>query len=111
MQSIDHPPPQCFNGLMSNTDLHQAFSERQQKLSDALGEIRRKMEGLMAENQRLREVVRLAESELRKRRDQVQHMEQEIQGLDDKRSEARARMDDVMEQLDTLLEQSESTPS
>jgi len=96
---------------MSNTDLHQAFSERKQKLSDALGEISSKMEGLMAENQRLREVVRLAESELRKRRDQVQHMEQEIQGLDDKRSEARARMDDVMEQLDTLLEQSESTPS
>jgi len=96
---------------MSNTDLHQAFADKQQLLSDALGEIRRKMEGLMAENQRLREVVRLAEGELRKRRDQVQHMEQEIQGLDDKRSEARARMDDVMEQLDTLLEQSESTPS
>jgi uncharacterized protein (DUF2164 family) len=38
-------------------------------------------------------------------------MEQEIQGLDDKRSEARARMDDVLEQLDTLLEQSESTAS
>jgi len=111
LQSIDHPPSQCFNGRMSSTDLHQAFSERQQKLNDALSEIRRKMEGLMAENQRLREVVRLAEGELRKRRDQVQHMEQEIQGLDDKRGEARARMDDVMEQLDTLLEQSESTAS
>jgi chromosome segregation ATPase len=96
---------------MSDTDLQKAFSERQQKLSDALSEIRRKMEGLMAENQRLREVVRLAESELRKRRDQVQQMEHEIQGLDDKRSDARARMDQVMEQLDTLLEQSESTPS
>lgn len=96
---------------MSNIDLQQAFAGRQQKLSDALGEIRRKMEGLMAENQRLREVVRLAESELRKRRDQVQRMEQEIQGLDDKRSEARARMDHVMEQLDGLLEQAESSPS
>jgi len=95
---------------MSTNDLHQAFAERQQKLIEALGEIRRKMEGLMAENQRLREVVRLAESELRKRRDQVQHMEQEIQGQDDKRLEARERMDQVMEQLDTLLEQQPENP-
>ncbi|HCS13610.1 MAG: hypothetical protein COS82_05595 [Zetaproteobacteria bacterium CG06_land_8_20_14_3_00_59_53] len=95
---------------MSNTDLHQAFADKQQLLSDALGEIRRKMEGLMAENQRLREVVRLAEGELRKRRDQVQHMEQEIQGLDDKRNDARARMEQVMEQLDTLLEQQPESP-
>jgi len=91
--------------MSSDTDLHQAFAERQQKLNEALGEIRRKMEGLMAENQRLREVVRLAEGELRKRRDQVQHMEQEIQGLDDKRIEARGRMEQTMEQLDSLLEQ------
>ncbi|MDQ6987596.1 MAG: hypothetical protein Q9M25_07335, partial [Mariprofundaceae bacterium] len=65
---------------MSNSNLNQAFAERQEKLSGALAEIRRKMEGLMAENQRLREVVRLAEGELRKRRDQVQHMENEIHG-------------------------------
>ncbi len=96
---------------MSSTDLQQAFAERQQKLSDALDEIRRKMEGLMAENQRLREVVRLAEGELRKRRDQVRQMEQEIQGLEDKRSEARGRMDHVMEQLDGLLEQTENSPT
>lgn len=87
-------------------DLHQAFAEREEKLSAALAEIRRKMEGLMAENQRLREVVRLAEGELRKRRDQVQHLESEISGLDDKSNEARARMEHVMEQLDHLLEQS-----
>jgi len=96
---------------MSNTNLNQAFSERQQQLSTALSEIRRKMEGLMAENQRLREVVRLAESELRKRRDQVQQMEQGMQGLDENRNEARARMEQVMEQLDTLLDQPESSTS
>ncbi len=96
---------------MSNSDLNQAFAERQEKLSGALAEIRRKMEGLMAENQRLREVVRLAEGELRKRRDQVQQMENEIHGLDDKRNEARGRMEQVMEQIDTLLEQTEHTPS
>jgi len=96
---------------MSGNDLQQAFADKQQLLSEALSEIRRKMEGLMAENQRLREVVRLAEGELRKRRDQVQHMEQELQGLDDKRNDARARMDQVMEQLDTLLEQQPESPS
>ena len=96
---------------MSGTDVQQAFADKQQQLSEALSEIRRKMEGLMAENQRLREVVRLAEGELRKRRDQVQHMEQELQGLDDKRNDARARMDQVMEQLDTLLEQQPESPS
>jgi len=95
---------------MSGNDLQQAFADKQQLLSEALSEIRRKMEGLMAENQRLREVVRLAEGELRKRRDQVQHMEQELQGLDDKRNDARARMDQVMEQLDTLLEQQPESP-
>jgi len=95
---------------MSGNDLQQAFADKQQLLSEALSEIRRKMEGLMAENQRLREVVRLAEGELRKRRDQVQHMEQELQGLDDKRIDARARMEQVMEQLDTLLEQQPESP-
>ncbi|MDX8392476.1 MAG: hypothetical protein R8K53_07930 [Mariprofundaceae bacterium] len=96
---------------MSNINLNQAVTERQEKLTTALAEIRRKMEGLMAENQRLREVVRLAEGELRKRRDQVQQMENEIHGLDDKRNEARGRMEQVMEQIDTLLEQTEHTPS
>ncbi len=96
---------------MLNKDMNQAFAERQEKLSAALAEIRRKMEGLMAENQRLREVVRLAESELRKRRDQVEQMENEIHGLDDNRNESRARVEHVMEQIDTLLEQAEKTPS
>jgi len=96
---------------MLNKDMNQAFSERQEKLSTALAEIRRKMEGLMAENQRLREVVRLAEAELRKRRDQVEQMENEIHGLDDKRNESRARMEHVMEQIDSLLEQTEKAPS
>jgi len=96
---------------MSDSNLHQAFAEKQLKLSEALGEIRRKMEGLMAENQRLREVTRLAEGELRKRRDQVQQMEQEIQGLDDKRGEARARMEHIMGQLDDFIDQPESESS
>ncbi len=90
---------------MTESDPTQAFAERKQRLSSALAEIRRKMEGLMAENQRLREVVRLAESELRSRRDQVQQLESEMSELDDKRNEARTRVEHVMEKLDRLIVQ------
>jgi len=100
---VDHPIGQCFNGHMQESDLKQAFAERKEKLATALAGIRRKMERLMAENQRLREVVRLAESELRKRRDQVQQLENDLHGLDDKRLEARGRMENVMEKLDHLV--------
>jgi len=90
---------------MTEADPRQAFAERKQRLSSALVEIRRKMEGLMAKNQRLSEVVRLAESELRNRRDQVQQLESEILGLKDKRREARTGVEHVMEKLDRLIAQ------
>ncbi|HKJ83917.1 MAG TPA: hypothetical protein VJ961_07875, partial [Mariprofundaceae bacterium] len=81
---------------------HDPFQERIDSLSHSIGEVRRKMEGLMAENQRLREVVRLAESELRNRRDQVQRLENAIRSLNNNRLEARGRVEHVMEQLDRL---------
>jgi len=97
---------------MQGTDTKQAspnqmFAERKEELSTALAKIRRKMESLVAENQRLREVVRLAESELRKRRDQVQKMENDLHGLDDKRREAKGRMEHVMEKMDQLMIQAD----
>ena len=61
----------------------------------------------MAENQRMREVVRLAESELRKRRDQVQHLESDLQGLQGNRLDAKARVDHAIEKLDLLMTSSE----
>ena len=88
---------------MQDIDPEQEFSRRKEKLSAALAKIRRKMEGLVAENQRLREVVRLAEGELRKRRDQAQQMENNLHGLDDTRREVSGRMEDVMEKLDHLV--------
>jgi len=96
---------------MQESDPKQAFAKRKEKLAAALAEIRRKMESLMAENQRLREVVRLAESELRKRRDQVQQLENDLHGLDDKRLEARGRMENVMEKLDHLVSHTEKPES
>jgi len=96
---------------MQDTDPKQAFAERKEKLSTALGKIRRQMESLVAENQRLREVVRLAEGELRKRRDQVQQMENDLHGLDDKHREAKGRMEHVMEKLDHLVIQADKPGS
>jgi len=90
-------------------DSQQTFVEIKDKLSDALAEIRRKMEGMMAENQRLREVVRLAESELRKRRDQVQQLENDLHGLDDKRLETKGRVENIMEKLDHLMAHTENS--
>jgi len=88
--------------LMQEDTQHDPFQERIDSLSHSIGEVRRKMEGLMAENQRLREVVRLAESELRNRRDQVQRLENAIRSLNNNRLEARGRVEHVMEQLDRL---------
>jgi len=76
---------------------------RLDELSQMLGEIRRKMESLAAENHRLKEVVRLAESELRNRRDQVQRIETALQISDDQRLEVRARVANTMEKIDGLL--------
>lgn len=88
---------------MSASDNQQAFRERIEALTEHLASIRRNMEKLMAENQRLREVVRLAESELRKRRDQVQQLENELQGVTSDRNEARARVESAIDKLDQLM--------
>jgi regulator of replication initiation timing len=65
--------------------------------------IRRNTEKMMSENQRLREVVRLAESELRKRRDQIQQLERELHDENDKRQEAKSRVEHAMEKLDQII--------
>jgi len=105
---VDHCARRCFNGHMQDADAERAnlkheIAERKEKLSVALAGIRRKMEGMMAENQRLREVVRLAENELRKRRDQVHRLENDLHSLDDKRREASGRVEHTMEKLDHLI--------
>jgi len=94
---------------MSETP-QQAFEERIQALSEHLSQIRRNMEKTIADNHRMREVVRIAENELRKRRDQVQQLESELEGLQNGRLEAKARVEHAMEQLDGLIaEQGETS--
>lgn len=81
----------------------QALESRIEKLTEHLSEIRRNMEKTIADNHRMREVVRIAESELRKRRDQVQKLESELERVQNNRLEAKARVEHAMEKLDDLL--------
>ncbi len=81
----------------------QALEERIQTLTEHLAAIRRNMEKTIADNHRMREVVRIAENELRKRRDQVQQLESELESLQNGRMEAKARVEHAIEKLDELI--------
>lgn len=95
--------------LSMQPDFNQdAVSQRITRLNEVLLDVRRSMERLMAENQRMREVLRLAESELRKRRDEVQKLETEINSLQNSRLDAKARVEHAIEKLDELMTQSEN---
>ncbi|MDX8398378.1 MAG: hypothetical protein R8K49_08680 [Mariprofundaceae bacterium] len=95
---------------MDSTDNQSQFKVRIETLSEHLSDIRRNTEKLIAENHRLREVVRLAESELRKRRDQVQQLEGEINEAQYKRHEAQGRVDHAIEKLDQIITNQEQEP-
>ncbi len=81
----------------------QTLEERIQALTEHLDAIRRNMEKTIADNHRMREVVRIAENELRKRRDQVQQLESELESLQNGRMEAKARVEHAIEKLDELM--------
>jgi len=87
----------------------QALEERIHALTEHLGAIRRNMEKTIADNHRMREVVRIAENELRKRRDQVQQLESELESLQNDRMEAKARVEHAIEKLDELMVSQEET--
>jgi len=84
-------------------DPREMLETRIRELSEHLATIRRNMEKTIADNHRMREVVRIAESELRKRRDQVKQLEGELESLRNSRVEARARVEHAMEKLDELI--------
>ncbi len=71
-------------------------------LLEHLATIRRNHEQILAENKRLREVARLAEGELRKRREQIEKLQLERQNLENKRLDAKARIEHTIEKLDIL---------
>jgi len=90
--------------------MNKQYSEEEiQKRLDALVEyltmIRRNHEQILAENKRLREVARLAEGELRKRREQIEQLQLERQNLENKGLDAKARIEHTIEKLDILVEE------
>ena len=56
-------------------------------------------------------LARLAESELRKRREQIEKLQLERQNLENKRLEAKARIEHTMEKLDVLAAENVSAHS
>jgi len=87
----------------------QELEQRVALLTEHLSTIRRNMEKLIADNHRMREVVRIAESELRKRRDQTQQREHELESLQNAKLEAKARVEHILEKVDELLSSQEET--
>jgi len=77
--------------------------QRLEVLMEHLATVRRNHEQILAENKRLREVARLAEGELRNRREQIEKLQLERQNLENKRLEAKARIEHTMEKLDVLV--------
>ncbi|RMG92450.1 MAG: hypothetical protein D6703_01905 [Zetaproteobacteria bacterium] len=96
---------------MQHGDYRESLEKRIERLGECLVEIRRQMEGLMADNQRLREIVRLAETELRNRREQVQKLEGELHALQNTKLEARAQIEQAIDHIDELIAQHEESPS
>jgi len=90
---------------MQHASPNEAIEQRVNELTEHLAEIRRNMEKLIAENRRMREVVRLAESELRKRRDQVEKLESDLHGVQNGKLEAKARVEHAIDKLDELMAQ------
>ncbi len=87
---------------MDASQQEQDVQNRVTTLVTHLASIRRNHEHVLAENKRLREVVRLAESELRKRREQIEKLQHEYQNLQSKRREAKARVEHVIEKIDVI---------
>ncbi|MDX8381462.1 MAG: hypothetical protein R8M14_05060 [Ghiorsea sp.] len=81
------------------------IQKRLDALVDHLAMIRRNHEQILAENKRLREVARLAEGELRKRREQIEKLQLERQNLENKSLDAKARIEHTIEKLDILVEE------
>lgn len=83
---------------------YQSCIEKINALHTHLNNIEEKQHDLIAENQRLREVIRLAEAEIAKRRSQTQEMETEITALQRDKNEAKVRVENAIERLDNMME-------
>lgn len=80
------------------------LKERIVQLEHWVQAVRRKMESLIVENRRMKEIVRLAEEELRKRRDQVHRLKEENFRLRQAQAEAKAKVAHVVQKIDNVLD-------
>lgn len=75
------------------------------RLGGALIRLQRLIERLVAENRRLREILRMAEQELKKRKERIATLEAEIARLREEKIEAKARVEQALAELDDVLVQ------
>jgi len=108
--TVDPKPLYCFNAAMQESE-YQLCITKIDALREHLGAIEQQKGAQAAENQRLREVVRLAEVELQKRREQIQELEAEINALQQEKNEARVRVENAIERLDQMMQQSPEAKS
>ncbi len=81
------------------------LAARLARLSEALGGVQRLIERLAADNRRLREILRMAEQELKKRKERIAALEAEIARLREEKIEAKARVEQALSELDDVLAQ------
>jgi len=91
--SIDSQTQQCQE---------KEVQEKVDTLLEHLTVIRLNYEKVLSENKRLREMARLAEGELRKRREQIEQLQLERQNLENKHHEVKERIEHTIEKLDVL---------
>ncbi len=96
-----------FNNAMRESE-HQLCITKIETLRSHLDKIASRLEKQAAENARLRDVLRLAETELEKRREEIRELENEISTLQRERNEARARVEHAIGRLDQLMQRPSS---
>lgn len=100
---VDHANLNCFNTAMEDFE-YKVFESKLDALRQHLADIQTHQKSHTAENQRLHEVVRLAEAELQKRRDQIHELEVEINELHQEKNEAKARVENAIDRLDQMMQ-------
>ncbi len=83
---------------------YQSCIQKVDVLRSHLNVIEESQSALQAENQRLREVIRLSDLELQKRRDQMQQLEEEITALQMDKNEAKGRVENAIARLDQMMD-------
>jgi len=90
--------------MMHDDDDNEALLQKQiEKISQSMEKSLFNIEKTMANNSRLRELLRLAESELRQRREQIHQLEIRLENMQETRVEAQQNIDQAVHRLDQML--------